>query len=614
MPVISVNKIQLYSLLDTSFADENVEEFEDLCFAFGVEVDEIVKNEKGEITDFKIEIPANRYDLLCIEGLSMALRFFIGKEPVAFRYEAVKPAAPQQIIIKESTGQRPVVVCAVLRGVDFNPDRYDSFIQLQDKLHHNICRKRKLASIGTHDLDTISGPFEYACLPPKEINFVPLNQTASVDGNGLIELLSKHEQLSEYLSLIRDNPTYPVIHDKNRQVLSLPPIINSEHSKIKLTTKNVFIEVTAIDYTKANIVLNIMCTMFSQYCEKRFQVEQVEIIDEATKKSTFTPIYEYRDVNVDLGFLNTGIGVEIKKDLVQGYLHKMQLACAVKDTDIVVTVPPTRSDILHPCDILEDVAIGYGFNTILEKATAPKTLCHGKQQPINMLSDRLRRELAMAGFTEVLTFSLCSRKENFDYLNIKDDNVCVTIDNPQNQSFQVCRTSLYPGLLKTFKNSKKLAMPISIFEVSDIVKLDPTNDIGCSNVRALCAMVVGIVDVEFDNVHGLLDRIMEVLDILHEIQYKEWVVKREKEVKEGKVSTKVYNSYYYIKEGKNTTYLPGRCAEVRLKTDIKNNKEVSLGYLGLLHPDVATNFSISGMIAAIHLDVSVLEQVFHDSK
>lgn len=154
----------------------------------------------------------------------------------------------------------------------------------------------------------------------------------------------QHEQLSEYLPLIRENPTYPVIHDKNRQVLSLPPIINSEHSKIRLTTKNVFIEVTAIDYTKANIVLNIMCTMFSQYCEKRFQVEQVEIIEEETsmkfaihlitvqflylllfillisvEKTSFTPVYEYRDVNVDLDYLSTGIGVQISKDLVQGY-------------------------------------------------------------------------------------------------------------------------------------------------------------------------------------------------------------------------------------------------------------------------------------------------------
>jgi phenylalanyl-tRNA synthetase beta subunit len=43
-----------------------------------------------------------------------------------------------------------------------------------------------------------------------------------------------------------------------RTVLSLPPIINGAHSAITLKTRNVFIECTATDLTKANIVLNTM--------------------------------------------------------------------------------------------------------------------------------------------------------------------------------------------------------------------------------------------------------------------------------------------------------------------------------------------------------------------
>jgi phenylalanyl-tRNA synthetase beta chain len=77
--------------------------------------------------------------------------------------------------------------------------------------------------------------------------------------------------LKEYLDLIRSSPLYPVIYDAKRRVLSLPPIINSDHSKITLNTKNIFIEVTATDLTKANMVINIMCAMFSSYCAKRFE-------------------------------------------------------------------------------------------------------------------------------------------------------------------------------------------------------------------------------------------------------------------------------------------------------------------------------------------------------
>lgn len=44
--------------------------------------------------------------------------------------------------------------------------------------------------MGTHDLDTIQGPFSYEALPHKEIKFVPLNKDVAVDGDELMELYS----------------------------------------------------------------------------------------------------------------------------------------------------------------------------------------------------------------------------------------------------------------------------------------------------------------------------------------------------------------------------------------------------------------------------------------
>ena len=133
-----------------------------------------------------------------------------------------------------------------------------------------MCRKRTLVAIGTHDLDTIQGPFTYTALPPKEIHFVPLNQEKNMDGTELMHFYESDRHLSKFLPIIRDKPAYPVILDKNGVVCSLPPIINGDHSKIKVETKNVFIECTATDITKANVVLNTMVTMFSQYCKTPF--------------------------------------------------------------------------------------------------------------------------------------------------------------------------------------------------------------------------------------------------------------------------------------------------------------------------------------------------------
>ena len=68
--------------------------------------------------------------------------------------------------------------------------RYDSFIDLQDKLHQNIARKRTLVAIGTHDLDTIKGPFKYMAKPPDQIKFKPLNQIKEFTAPQLMELYS----------------------------------------------------------------------------------------------------------------------------------------------------------------------------------------------------------------------------------------------------------------------------------------------------------------------------------------------------------------------------------------------------------------------------------------
>lgn len=82
---------------------------------------------------------------------------------------------------------RPYVSGAILRNIKFTQERYDSFIALQDKLHQNLARQRVLVAIGTHDLDTLQGPFTYEALPPKDIKFVPLNQSKEMDGAELME-------------------------------------------------------------------------------------------------------------------------------------------------------------------------------------------------------------------------------------------------------------------------------------------------------------------------------------------------------------------------------------------------------------------------------------------
>eukprot|EP01116_Phalansterium_solitarium_P024656 TRINITY_DN9089_c0_g1_i1.p1 TRINITY_DN9089_c0_g1~~TRINITY_DN9089_c0_g1_i1.p1 ORF type:complete len:612 (-),score=186.33 TRINITY_DN9089_c0_g1_i1:153-1988(-) len=607
MPTVTVSRDELFSKLGNRFgsepgvqSDQADKEFDELCFAFGVELDDVTSERsirmketgRAEGTDeilYKIDVPANRYDLLCIEGLSRAFRVFLGKQPQP-RYNVVRPSDGKllrMVVKKETADVRPHVVCAVLRDIHFNESSYKSFIDLQEKLHQNICRKRTLVSIGTHDLDTIEGPFSYEALPPTDIEFVPLNQQSSFNGVTLFQHIDANEpHLKKFLHIIRDKPRYPVIYDAKRRVLSLPPIINSDHSKIRLSTRNVFIEVTATDLTKAEVVLNTMCAMYSEYCATPFSVEPVEVVHEgAVDDVKIYPDMRTRTLDASVDYLNRGVGVNLPADQVVTLLNKMSLASSLSDDrqTITVSVPVTRSDVLHACDVMEDLGIAYGYDNLVKEY--PKTLTYGKQQPVNKLTDQLRHELARANYSEVLTFSLCSREENYANLCRPDDGLAVTLSNPQSEEFQVARTSLLVGLLKTVAHNRHSPLPISVFEVSDVVFKDDRSDVGARNERHLAAVYCNTA-AGFETTQGLLDRIMLLLRV-------DW---------KGKQADKPANGddkpadHYELVASEEPSLLRGRRADVLFNG-------AKIGFVGVVHPQVLLNFGISYPCAALEINI-----------
>jgi len=586
MPIISVGRDRLFKALGKTYSQD---QFEELCFDFGIELDDvtsekaIIRKEKHldeEATDdeeviYKIEIPANRYDLLCLEGLAQALRIFIGKDEVPdYKVRDLPVSSMLKMHVKPETSWiRPFVVCAVLRGITFDEARYNSFIDLQDKLHQNLCRKRTLVAIGTHDLDTLEGPFTYEALAPSQIKFVPLKQEKEFRADELMEYYKSDMKLKKFLHIIENSSVFPVIYDSKRTVLSLPPIINGAHSAITLKTKNVFIECTGTDLTKAKIVLNTMVTMFSMYCETKFEVEPVEVIN-PDEKSVIYPDLSIWNLEIDLPYISRSIGVPLKENEVISLLAKMQLSAQSQNSKIRVSVPPTRSDILHKCDVMEDVSIAYGFNNIPK--TKPKSLTQGKQHPLNHLSDLIRSEIAMAGFTEVLTWILCSYEENFSMVNRKDDKkTAVVIGNPRSSEFEVARTSLLPGILKTMGHNKDHPRPIKIFEVGDIVVLDDQKDVGAANQRRLAALYCNS-NSGFEIIHGLVDRIMEVVGV--------------------PFVTVGDDSGYYIRPSHEPEFFPGRQASIIFKGK-------SIGAFGIVHPEVLARFDIPDPCSMLEMNI-----------
>lgn len=518
MPTIAVDKADLYKSLGKEYTKD---EFDELCFEFGIELDEDTSESKRPIVDgveerpqLKIEIPANRYDMLCFEGIAMNLNVFLGRQTIPnYRLVAPPNGEPLTVNVSPDTARiRPYFSCAVLRNIKFDKTRYESFIALQDKLHANLARNRTLVAIGTHDLDTLEGPFSYEALPPEEIKFAPLNQTKVMNAKEMMEFYEKDKHLSRYLPIIRDSPVYPIIYDKNRTVLSMPPIINSNHSKITLDTKNVFIDITATDKTKVEIVNHMIVSMFSQYCAEPFTIEPVKVVSPHNGESREAPDLTPRATQASAGFINSVCGLKESRESICTMLKKMcyHAKPSTSDEDMLdIDVPITRADVLHQADIMEDAAIAYGFNN-LPRHFPNTSSSVAAALPINKLADIVRSEAAMCGWSEVMPLILCSHDENYAWLNQKDDKMAVRLANPKSLEYQIVRTSLIPGLLKTIRENRRHAVPMKVFEVADVCFKDATLERRSRNERHFAAAWYGKTS-GFEQVHGLLDRIMLML-------------------------------------------------------------------------------------------------------
>jgi phenylalanyl-tRNA synthetase beta chain len=291
-----------------------------------------------------------------------------------------------------------------------------------------------------------------------------------------------------------------------------------------------------------------------------------------------------------------------------------------------VTVPPTRSDVLHEVDVIEDIAIAYGYNNIRKIVPATNTV--GKPLPLNHLSDLLRQEIARDGFVEVLTHGLCSIEENFELLNKNSaefDNY-VTLSNPCNMEYQMVRTSLLPGMLKTlkFNRSTSFSEGVRLFEVSDVViktggaqtdapfglenPLD-YEEIGARNERRVICCYSGPEKV-FETIHGTVDRIMRVLQIAPHESY------ALNSMRQDQFNQVVHTSRdelcYTIQAFDDSTFFPGRCGRVVLYrlspagTSLDGQEPQPVGLFGILHPTVLGNYSLSFPTSVVELELEKL--------
>jgi phenylalanyl-tRNA synthetase beta chain len=366
-------------------------------------------------------------------------------------------------------------------------------MKLQENLHWGVGRDRKLASIGVYDLATSTGPITYRTMDPDKEPFVPLGMPGKkMSGR---QILESHAKGVAYAQLLADHKRYPVLSDAKSQVLSMPPIINSDETKIKKGTTRFFIDVTGISQAAVTKSLD---TLVCSLCEIGGTVETVTINDADGKKRT-TPDLTPRSKEIDVAEAKRWLGLPLDENSLAAALRKMRFdvgqgsriedresrnsktsdsLLAPRSSPLAVLYPAYRTDIRHMVDLFEDVAIGYGYANIEPRLVRSMTV--GAPRPEETLTDRVRQILIGLGYSEIMSLPLTTEEHQFDRLRVTAPDRYPEVANPKLKAYNVVRTHLMGGLFEALRENRRRPMPQRLFEIDNTVELDDTAETGAA--------------------------------------------------------------------------------------------------------------------------------------
>lgn len=275
----------------------------------------------AEVADneLKLEVAHNRPDLLSPEGVARVLKGFLGAEIGLPRYKLSASGVTVEVV-RSVKPIRPSIAAGVVTDVKLTDEIVASLIQVQEKLHASLCRNRRRGSIGVYDLDTIKPPVRYTTTLPDGIRFVPLEFDRELTP---AQILREHPKGIEYGSIMRGWPRYPLLVDSRGVVLSVPPIINSESTRVTSKTRQLFIDVTGEDERVTNQSLKILMTGLA---ERGFELQSVTV--EHPGRRIRTPDLRPRRHRLSARHANEFIGLNLKPEGIAKIAERMQIGRA----------------------------------------------------------------------------------------------------------------------------------------------------------------------------------------------------------------------------------------------------------------------------------------------
>ena len=504
----------------------------------------------------KIEYNPNRVDFCSYSGVARAFQGLMGWKTGIPNF-TVKPGSIQLNVDKSVAKVRPYVVSAIVRGLKIDNDIIRELMEMQEALHWMIGRDRKKASIGVHKLDNVEPPFSYITCAPNEIKFIPLDKTEEMTPQ---EILEKHEKGMAYRSEIDFASRYPLIVDRKGRVLSFPPIINGELTRVVKDTKDLFIDVTGTELNAIQRSLNVLVTALADM-GATIETVNVKYFD----KVLITPNLKPQKLKLHLNYSNERLGVDFSEvQTIEALEHSRLGAKKIGKGILDVKIPAYRTDILHEIDLVEDVAIGYGIYKL--EPTKPSSITTGKPHKVSEITSYVRQIMVGLGFTEALNFVLTNEEDHYHKMRRKPENL-ITLANPVSGDYSIIRNDLLPSLIKNLAISKHHIFPQKMFEVSDVIGLNGTSETYTER-RIHLAAVSSHPTANFTEIKSILDSLLVNLG---------W-------------------NFWEVKETLHPSFLQGRVAMINLN-------KMKLGFVGEIHPEVLNNFELENPTSAFEIDL-----------
>lgn len=544
-------------------------EYDDLK-ELGIDIDQetlidILPMTGSDIEDFddetvKVEFFPNRPDQLSVEGVARNLKGFLGIEKGMPKYN-IKESGFKVFVDEEIENIRPYISFAIIKNVKFNEKKLKQVMDFQEDLHWVIGRDRKKVAIGIHNLDVIEGSFYYKAMDGDEIKFKPLDTNNEMDLN---EILEKHPKGKDYAHLLEDFDKYPVILDKNDNVLSMPPIINGELTKLTENVTNILVDVTGKDEKYVNYALNIICASFA---EVGGEIESLEII--YPNRSTITPDLapKTKKLHVDATCKNTGITLNAEeiKDLI---LKARMDAKILSDNELEVTIPAYRIDILHEYDLIENVAVEYGFKNIVPEL--PEIMTVAKTDKWSDTDKLIRDVMVGLSFQEVMSLMLTNEEKHYKALNLAEEER-VQVSQPISQDRTMIRQSLINGLLEFLEDNKHEELPQKIFEIGDVLYIDENAETKIRTSKKVAGAIIHST-ANFTEIKSTVASLLNNLGYTMEVNPLD-----------------------------HPSFIKGRCAKVESYLNDETNK--IYGFFGEISPEVITNFNLEYPVIVFELEL-----------